>query len=302
MQILNEIFIFNIAKLAVKSIINLASVYPKPGLITPLDNNALDNTDYTTFINGAMSLFQCFVNCASAGIETENMKPEDVFTILQSPAKNGINDVLRSTRGKISMKGYIFCLGLLSAAAGRLIAQKRFLTHGALALTASSFAQGLIERELWKLADIDNTGKILTSGEKAYLSYGIEGCRGEVEHGFTQTMKAVEELRKLNATHGNLNFREKCTHVFITIMAETQDTNIAAHGGIAELMRVQTEAQSVLKNGGGLTGTGIDAIFELDRNLRASGCAPKGSAVILATALFIMELAEMRLTRSGYDE
>lgn len=298
---MNEIFIFNIAKLAVKSIINIASVYPKPGLITPLDNSALDGTSYPVLIDGTMSLFQCFVNFASTGADTEKLKPEDAFTILKAPGKIGSQDVLRATKGKLSMKGHILCLGLLSAAAGRLISQNRILTPAALALTASSFAQDLTKRELWALQDREDK-KILTSGEKAYISYGIEGCRGEAEHGYNMTLKAVEIMRQLNAMHGQLTLREKCTHAIINIMSEIQDSNLAAHGGITELMRIQEKAADIIKIGGMLTAEGIDAIFELDKDLRSKGLAPSGSAVVLAGALFIGELLNLKLTRSGYDE
>lgn len=298
---MNEIYIFNAAKLAVKSMIFIASVYPKPGLITPLDNSALDGADYSCYINGAMSLFQCLVNSASAGGDTEALNPEDAYTILKGSAKIGIDDALRATRGKLSLSGHVFCLGLICAAAGRLIAQKRILTHGALALTASSFVRGITERELWRL-DEERGTRIFSPGERAYLSYGIEGCRGEAEHGFTETLKAVNMLRKFEATHGHLTLRERLTHTLISIMTSNQDSCIASHGGIAELMRVQEEAKHVLDSGGMLTREGIDSVFEMDKNLRSRGTAPRGSAVILACALYILELIDMKLTRSGYDE
>lgn len=298
---MNEVYIFNIAKLAVKSIILTASVYPKPGLITPIDSNALDGTEYPCFLDGAMSLLQCFVNCASAGSDTESMKPEDVFTILKSPGKIGSNDSLLATRGRLAMKGHVLCMGLLCAAAGRLLAQKRILTPGALVLTASSFAQGITARELWPLTD--NPGrKILTPGERAYVSYGLEGCRGEAEHGYRMTVKALETLRKLEATQSQLNLRERMTHALITVMSENGDTGLASNGGISGLMRVQDEAKRVLELGGMITPEGTAAVLEMDRAMRSRGDAPNGSGVILACAAFIPELMRMKLTRSGYDE
>ncbi len=169
---MNEVYIFNTAKLAVKSIILTASVYPKPGLITPIDNNALDGTEFPALIDSAMSLFQCFINLASAGADTETLNPSDTFTILKSPGRIGSNDSLIASRGKLPMKGHILCLGLLCAAAGRLLEQKRILTPGALTLTASAFAQGITARELWPLTE-SKSGKILTAGERAYISYGL---------------------------------------------------------------------------------------------------------------------------------
>ena len=300
-SIMNEVYIFNIASLAVKSIILSASAYPKPGLVTPLDNNALDGSDFPGLVDSAMSLFQCFINLASAGADTESLKPSEAYTILKSPGRIGSNDSLLATRGKFAVKGHIFCMGLLCAAAGKLIAQKRILTPGALALTASAFAQGITARELWPLTDTGNM-KVLTPGEKAYMSYGLEGCRGEAENGYIQTLKAVETLRKLEAMHGNLSMRERLSHTLITIMAENQDTEIAGRMGISELMRIQDEAKRVLDAGGMLTPEGIAAVMEFDRALRSRGAAPNGSGVILSCAVLIPELVKMKLTRSGYDE
>ncbi|MBQ3403397.1 MAG: triphosphoribosyl-dephospho-CoA synthase [Synergistaceae bacterium] len=298
---MNEIYVFNTAKLAVKSIISTASVYPKPGLVTPIDESPLDGTDFPCLLDGAMSLLQCFVNCASAGADTESMKPVDVFSILRSPGRIGSNDALCATRGRLAMKGHVLCMGLLCAAAGRLLAQKRILTPGALMLTASSFAEGLTARELWPLTD-NTGGKVLSPGERAYITYGLEGCRGEAEHGYARTMKAAEALRRLEATQGQLNFRERVTHALLEVMSENQDTSLAAHGGISELMRVQEEAREAVSAGGMLTTEGLDAVFAMDKNLRSRGASPTGSSVVMSCALFVRELGSMRLTRSGYDE
>ena len=298
---MNEVYIFNTAKLAVKSIILTASVYPKPGLITPIDSNALDSTEFPNLLDSALSLFQSFINFASAGADTEAVNPEDVFTILRPSIKIGINDSLTATRGKLSMKGHILCMGLLCAAAGRLLAQKRILTHGALTLTASSFARGITSRELWPLTE-NPMFKVLTSGEKSYVSYGLEGCRGEAEHGYAQTVKAVETLQRLEATQGQLNIREKLTQTLLTIMAENSDTNISGSLGVSELMRVQGEAKKVIEAGGMLTPEGVNSVLEFDRNLRSRGTAPNGSAVILDCAVFITELLKLKMTRSGYEE
>ena len=298
---MNEVYIFNTAKSAVKSIILTASVYPKPGLITPIDKNALDGTEFPALVDSAMSLFQCFINLASAGADTETLSPSDAFTILKSPGRIGSNDSLLASRGKLSMKGHILLLGLICAAAGRLLAQKRILTPSALTLTASAFAQGITARELWPLTENAN-GKILTAGERSYITYGIEGCRGESEHGYINVMKAFETLRKLEATQGQLNIREMMTHTLITIMSDLQDTNISANGGIGELMRVQKEAKEILSAGGMLTPEGVNAVLNMDKNLRLRGVSPNGSGVILSCAVLIRELVKMRLTRSGYDE
>ena len=298
---MSEIFIFNIAKLAIKSILNVAAVYPKPGLITPINLSSLNGVDYPCLLDGTMALFQSFVNCTSVGADTEKLKPEEAFTLLRAPGKIGVQDVLRATRGKLAFKGHIFLIGLLCCAAGRLITQKRNLTSSALALTASSFARGIIERELWGLDENTNKNS-LTSGQKSYVLYGIEGCRGEAEHGMQKIIDAANLLKKLSETAKILTLREKCVHVLVKLIGETQDTCISSYNGIDELMKIQSEAKEIISTGGVLTEKGLEDIFKFDRDVRARGISPFASELILTCGLFITELEELKLTRSGLDE
>ena len=300
---MTEIYIFNIAKLAVKSIMNVNSLYPKPGLITPLDNSGLDGANFFDINDAAMALFQSLVNSASVGIETENIKPEDSYMILKNSASIGQQDVLRATRGRIKFRGHIFLLGLICAAAGKLIAQKRNLTPGALILTASAYIRGIVEKDLWSLNENENSGKkFLSPGQKSYITYGIEGCRGEADKGFPNVLEALRLINELEATHGHLELRERLIHVLINIMSTLEDTYITAHNGIAKLLNVQKESAKIIKSGGMLTSQGMEMIFNFDRTLRAEGIYPGGSDLILTTALFLKYLSALKLTRSGYDE
>ena len=298
---MTEIFIFNVAKLAVKSVINVAALYPKPGLITPLTKSALDGIDFVTLTEGAMALFQCLVNCGAVGSESESMKPEEAFTLLKSPFKIGIQDVLQATRGKMSLSGHIFFTGLITAAAGRLVAQRRILTPGALMLAASSFARGIVERELWGIEQNDNPEKTRTPSERAYIQYGFEGCRGEAEKNFPNVLAALSLYRELVATQGQLDFRERAVHVLLSVMATLNDTTVAFHNGISELLNLQNESQNILRLGGATTLKGTEKIFEFDKNLTSKGISPRASALILATALFVNDITQLKNTRSGYS-
>ena len=116
---------------------------------------------------------------------------------------------------------------------------------------------------------------------------------------YHDTIVRPAEANTVNLTLSELIAMDSIAGVALT---ENQDTCLAAHGGISELIRVQNEAKSTLEAGGMLNPEGIDAVFELDKNLRSRGSSPEGSAVIVANALYIQELMKMKLTRSGYDE
>ena len=145
---MSNLHVFNIARLAVRSLLTEAAVYPKPGLVTPLDNGSHADMNFQSYIDSSMALLPCFINCASIGLETLELGSEDIFGLLRVTGRQGEWEMLQATGGVNTHKDAIFLLGLLCAAAGRLTAQGRDLTPRALGLTASSFVRGIVEREL----------------------------------------------------------------------------------------------------------------------------------------------------------
>lgn len=145
---MNTLHVLKIAQLAVRSLLAEAAVYPKPGLVTPLDNGSCADRTFQHFIDSAVALLPCFLNCASIGMETLELGPEDVFALLRVTGRQGEQEMLQATGGVGTHRGAIFLFGLLCAAAGRLAAQERELTPRALALAASSFVRGIVGREL----------------------------------------------------------------------------------------------------------------------------------------------------------
>ena len=298
---MDNIFIFNVARLAVSSVLKAGTIHPRPGMVTPLEKDALDGTEFPTFLDGAMGMFPCFVNCASVGCETEEMKPEEVMTLLRPVGQQGEREILQATRGRLALKGTLFLTGLLAAAAGRLIVQRRNLTPMALGLTGAAFVRGISERELWPLEGNDDI-EDKTTGERAYVLYGIDGCRGEAERGFPLTLRAAGLLQNLEGTHGHLSLRERTAHVLLQVMSENADASLAARGGIDTLLKVQKTARDAVAAGGMLTPGGREAVAAMDQDFRHQGISPRGSAVILSAAFLVLALGKMRLTCSGQEE
>ena len=287
---MNNIFVFSAANAAAKAILKVTAVHPKPGLATPIDINALDGVNYNQKLDACMALIPCFINCASIGVETAELNPEDAFSILRPALAVGEQSALLASKGAVRLRGEIFLLGLLCAASGRLKAQKLNLTRMALTLTASSFVRGLCERELFNL-NLDN---VKTPGERAYLNFGIEGVRGEAEHGYSLSLRAAGLLSNITDMHGHLNFRNLALHTLIYIISENSDACIAAHNGIDKLIYAQSESKKILDECGEFNLVNLEAAAKLDKDFRKYGISPRGSEVILAAALCIMGL-------SGYD-
>ena len=283
---MSNLRIFDIARLAVRSLLTEAAVYPKPGLVTPLDAGSHADMDFQSFLDSAMALLPCFLNCASIGMETLELGPEDVFGLLRVTGRQGEWEMLRATGGANTHKGAVFLLGLLCAAAGRLAAQEREPTPRALALTASSFVRGIVARDLGGLTK----ERCRTAGERAFVLYGLEGPRGEAERGFPMTLRAAELMRRLEREHGEaLSLRERAAHVLLFVLSENADVNLVARGGLDAMLSVQSEARRALEAGGMLTPAGRAAIAEMERSLVGRNLSPGGGADILSAALFAGE-------------
>lgn len=286
---MSNLHVFNIARLAVRSLLTEAAVYPKPGLVTPLDNGSHADMNFQSYIDSSMALLPCFINCASIGLETLELGSEDIFGLLRVTGRQGEWEMLQATGGVNTHKGAIFLLGLLCAAAGRLTAQGRELTPRALGLTASSFVRGIVEREL---GGLDWEG-CKTAGERAFVRYGLEGPRGEAERGFPLALRAADLLRQLEGEHGGaLPLRERAAHTLIVILSENADCNLVSRGGLNAMLSVQEEAREALRLGGMLTPAGRAEIAKMEASLVDRNLSPGGGADLLAAALFLRNARE----------
>jgi triphosphoribosyl-dephospho-CoA synthase len=70
-------------------------------------------------------------------------------------------------------------------------------------------------------------------------------------------------------------------------MSTLQDTELLHTAGPAGLRHVQAGARTVLEAGGTATPAGTEALTALDTDLHTRGWSPRGSAGLLAGALFL---------------
>lgn len=280
-------FVFDVARVAQKSLIYEASAYPKPGLVTPLDNGSHDDMEYKTFIDSALALLPCYINCTSIGRETHALEPTDVFPYLREAGKQGEQEMYGTTNGVNTHKGAIFLLGLLCAAVGRLNAAGVFPDPTGITETAAAFVKGIVDRELRSFEDGQPRLGLseCTAGEIAYILHKVDGARGEAERGYPTALSALERLRKLKSS--SLSFRERLAHVLIGIMADNADSNLIARGGLDALDEVRLAARGALAEGGMETLTGRDLISGMEASLVEKNLSPGGSADILSCALFL---------------
>ncbi|MDR1731774.1 MAG: triphosphoribosyl-dephospho-CoA synthase [Synergistaceae bacterium] len=287
-------FIFDVAQIAQKSLFYEAALYPKPGLVTPLDSGSHSDMDYKTFIDSGVALLPCFIACTSIGHDLSHWPPPDVLPRLKEAGKQGEKAMYHATGGINTHKGAIFLLGLLCAAVGRLQALQQTPNPVPVAETASLFVQGIVERELktFEQGNADRGLASCTAGELAYILHRIDGARGEAERGFPTALTALEELKTLEAQNVSergapISLQMRQVHVLMGIMADNADSNLVSRGGIEAVGEVRSLAREVLAAGSVWTEEGRARIRDMEKALVAKRLSPGGCADLLSCALFL---------------
>ncbi|OIJ65535.1 triphosphoribosyl-dephospho-CoA synthase [Streptomyces mangrovisoli] len=122
-------------------------------------------------------------------------------------------------------------------------------------------------------------------GSAMSVRYGAAGARGEARAGFPHVRRALHVLtatRRSGApeTQARLD-------ALLAVMASLRDSELLHTAGPSGLRQVHSEVQAVLEAGGTATPAGAAALAALDEALRARGWSPRGSAGLLAGALFL---------------
>lgn len=81
-------------------------------------------------------------------------------------------------------------------------------------------------------------------------------------------------------------------------MSTLQDTELLHTAGPLGLRHVQAGARGILEAGGTATPAGRAALTDLDTDLHTRAWSPRGSAGLLAGALFVDSLPVAALTRA----
>jgi triphosphoribosyl-dephospho-CoA synthase len=121
-----QAFACEVARLAVRSLHAELCLYPKPGLVSPVDSGSHDDMDSSTFMRSMFALRHYFRKICLAGW---NDAP---FAQLKQLGIAAEASMLKATRGVNTHRGAIFSLGMLCATAGRAHAQGMPMTPAAL--------------------------------------------------------------------------------------------------------------------------------------------------------------------------
>ena len=269
---------------AYQALIREAHLSPKPGLVDALTNGAHKDMTLATFVASAQALKPLLADFVHIGSASAEEPPAEVFASLRQHGLVCEAAMLQATAGVNTHKGAIFAFGLLLGAAGRLIGSERTLVVDVLCDEAADLVQGLVETDL-----VRGHKTALTAGEYIFQRYGLRGARGEACSGFATVRNvALPALRA--AWLAGLQTEQALLSSLLALLAENDDTNLVARGGMEGLAYVKQRARKLMQMGGIHHGGIIEALRAFDDALIARNLSPGGSADLLAVTWFLSRL------------
>jgi triphosphoribosyl-dephospho-CoA synthase len=266
-----------IARLAVRSLYAELVLYPKPGLVSLVDNGSHTDMNAATFLRSLFALRHYFRAIGLAG-----MRGAD-FAELKALGIEAERRMLLATQGVNTHRGAIFCLGLLCAAAGRLRATGGTPTPAALRATLlQHWGPALAGHARPEAAD--------SNGLRAQALYAAGGAREEGALGLPSVFEvALPALRAtLSAGRG---MRQAKLDALFALMAHVADTNVLHRGGAAGAQLVRVRARRFLALGGTASPGWMDEALACHRLFVKHRLSPGGAADLLAAACFVHALS-----------
>ncbi|MFF3502079.1 triphosphoribosyl-dephospho-CoA synthase [Streptomyces sp. NPDC003247] len=257
-----------LAQAAVSALTGQLALVPKPGLPDPRDLSArVTRVDHRALRWSAKALAPGLAAMAAAARRTGEPTPR---------LRAELGAIGRCTEHSVGLaggghRGALWTLGLLVAAAA-LDPRAR---GAEVAATAKRIA-----------AHTDRAAPRRPSrGSTVSAKYGAAGARGEARAGFPHVRRALDALAK--ARTAGADEPQARLDALLTVMSTLQDTELLHTAGPAGLRHVQAGARAVLEAGGTATAAGRDALSAFDADLHARAWSPRGSAGLLAGALFV---------------
>jgi triphosphoribosyl-dephospho-CoA synthase len=220
--------------MAEHSLLLEVSTFPKPGLVSDVDNGSHTDMDAAMFRRSAAAIRPFFRELVIAGLCNAEM------ATLRLIGLRGERAMLKATRGVNTHRGAIFGVGLLCAAAGLRATNHGYVNVPLGWLVAARWGRDIVVGP--RLPD--------SHGEMASHRYGAGGARQEAARGFPSVYEVgLPALRAaLRATAGDASAAR--VQVCFALIAKLEDTNLLYRGGAEGLHYAQQLAQRFLDAGG----------------------------------------------------
>lgn len=265
-----------IARLAVRSLYAELVLYPKPGLVSLIDNGSHTDMTAATFVRSMFALRRYFLHIAQAGMQ------DAPFHVLRQLGIEAETRMLRATGGINTHRGAIFCLGMLCAAIGRC--------HAAgVPMTAAAVRHMLLACWGHGLGAHSVDAGTRSHGAQALLRFAASGAREEGARGFPSVFNVgLRALRHtLNAGRG---MREARIDALFALMAHISDTNVYHRGGVDGAMTVRRQARAFVARGGTAAPDWETRALASHRAFVAARLSPGGAADLLGAVCLLQAI------------
>lgn len=266
-------FCSQVARRALRSLYAELALYPKPGLVSFVDNGSHDDMTAATFVRSMFALRRYFLHITAAGLRDEG------FDRLKALGIEAERRMLRATGGINTHRGAIFCLGLLCAAIGRCRAQ-------GVALETAVIQSTLLARWGAQLAAHSCPEHAASHGALAARRYAASGAREEGARGFPSVFAVgLPALRRtLGAGRG---MREARVDALFALMAHISDTNVYHRGGVEGALKVRRQARAFVARGGTAGPDWEARAIACHRDFVAARLSPGGAADLLGAVCLL---------------
>ncbi|WP_426191655.1 triphosphoribosyl-dephospho-CoA synthase MdcB [Massilia sp. DWR3-1-1] len=255
-------------------------LYPKPGLVSPVDNGSHTDMNAATFMRSLLSLRHYFAAICRAGAA------DAPFAELRQLGVLAERRMLLATGGINTHRGAIFCLGLLCAAHGRLRAQGQAVDAAALRATLLRCWGGALAAHASVISSAATTTGPASHGALVAHRHAAAGAREEAALG----LPSVFEVG-LPALHGALRagrpMQAARTDALFALMAHISDTNVLYRGGAGGAALVRRTARAFIDAGGTAHPDWLASAVAAHRSFVRRRLSPGGAADLLAATCFV---------------
>ncbi|MEG0775149.1 triphosphoribosyl-dephospho-CoA synthase CitG [Clostridium sp.] len=274
-----------IASLGQRAILYEVSTTPKPGLVDRENSGSHKDMDFFTFMASSSALYKGIYECALAGMNFKEVDKTKLLDRIRRPGIQCEEAMFKATNGVNTHKGIIFSIGILSAVTGYLYmkSNKFKFNIDEVCDEVKEVCKDLAYKDFQHIPKKEK----LTHGEWLFKEYGYKGIRGEVESGFNTVRNIAIPILTKWSNNKDLSMNDLFLQMLMSIMTQSEDTNVVMRGGVDSLQYVKEVSKEFLTQGGIYNKDAKEKLEEINEAFVAKNISPGGAADLLAVGIFL---------------